>query len=124
MGMRMGMEHHEVKEFGARGAVAGWVSMYLCVMVPLVLCIRAAMTKQIEAHKVWMVRFHGALWGAFWAFRIHFIVAGPIFIHSINATTLIAIWGGAPTGIAVAEWASKRTGVASALNDYAEVLSL
>lgn len=112
MGMRMGSEHGDIKEYGGGWAVAGWVSMYLCTMVPLVIGIRAAMTKQLQAHRIWMIRFHGAMWGAFWAFRIHFILVGPIFIQSVDATTLWAVWTGAPTGIIVAEWAGKRKGAA------------
>ena len=55
-----------------------------------------------------MVRFYGSMWGAFLCFRLIFLLVGPLFIRSKAATTLAAVWGGAPLGILAAEWGEAR----------------
>ena len=49
------------------------------------------------------------MWGAFLAFRLIFLL-NRVLLASPKATTLAAVWGGAPVGIAAAEWAQRKWG--------------
>ena len=54
-------------------------------------------------HRVWMFRFAGSMWGAFWLFRVMLFVLDPVLRNVEAAALLICIWGSAPLGILIAE---------------------
>jgi hypothetical protein len=57
---------------------------------------------------VWMIRFAGSMWGAFWLFRLMLIVTGPLLRQWESLSLLLSIWLSAPLGIAIAEWMRLR----------------
>ena len=54
-------------------------------------------------HRIWMIRFAGAMWGAFWLFRVMLFVLGPLLRDYEAANILVCIWLSAPLGILIAE---------------------
>lgn len=101
--MTLAVEHGPVESYGGNAAVAGWFEMAACVLVPLIMGVRKARQRDFAAHRRWMVRWSGAMWGAFLVFRAIFLVLGPLLRWHKNACILIAIWVSAPIGMAVAE---------------------
>ena len=109
-GLHMGLDHGQHEAYGGYWGVAGWGSMFVLTMGPLFLGIRAAARRDIAAHKKWMNRFYGSMWGAFLCFRLLFLL-NRVLLAFPAATTLLAVWGGAPMGIAIAEFAQRKWGV-------------
>jgi len=101
--MTLAVEHGTVESYGGKLAVAGWFEMAACVLVPLVIGVRKAQRRDFAAHRRWMVRWSGAMWGAFLVFRAIFLVIGPLLRWHKNASTLTAVWACAPIGMGVAE---------------------
>lgn len=66
--------------------------------------VSMARSGEIAAHKVWMWRFIGSMWGAFWLFRVMLFVLGPIMGNIEAGAILVCIWFSAPLGIAITEW--------------------
>ena len=97
-------EHGPVDSYGGNLAVAGWMEMAACVLVPLWIGVRKAQERDFAAHRRWMVRWSGAMWGAFLVFRAIFLVVGPLLRWHKTACILFAIWGSAPIGMAIAEF--------------------
>jgi hypothetical protein len=56
-----------------------------------------------EAHRVWMWRFAGSMWGAFWGYRVIMLVPDPILRDTDGWTFLIPSWVSVPAGILIAE---------------------
>jgi hypothetical protein len=56
-----------------------------------------------ETHRIWMFRFIGSMWGAFWLFRVMLFVLDPLLRNTEAAALLICIWLSAPLGILIAE---------------------
>ena len=106
--MTLGVEHGTEEFYGGHLAVGGWFEMAACVLVPLVIGIRKAQQRDFAAHRRWMVRWNGAMWGAFLVFRAIFLVIGPLLRWHKNAEVLIAIWASAPIGMSVAEYMMNR----------------
>ena len=101
--MTLAVEHGTVESYGGKLAVAGWFEMAACVLVPLVIGVQKAQQRDFTAHRRWMVRWSGAMWGAFLVFRAIFLVMGPLLRWNKNASTLTAVWASAPIGMGVAE---------------------
>ena len=59
-------------------------------------------------HRVWMIRFVGAMYGAFWLFRALLVVTGPLFREWETVSLLISIWASAPLGLLIAEGLRRR----------------
>ena len=60
-----------------------------------------------------MIRFVGAMYGAFWLFRVLLIVTGPLLREWESASLLISIWASAPLGLVIADalrrsWDAKK----------------
>jgi hypothetical protein len=56
-----------------------------------------------EAHRVWMWRFAGSMWGAFWGYRVIMLVLDPFLRYTDGWTFLIPSWVSVPAGILIAE---------------------
>jgi hypothetical protein len=50
-----------------------------------------------------MIRFVGAMYGAFWLFRVLLMVTGPLLREWETASLLISIWASAPLGLLMAD---------------------
>jgi hypothetical protein len=104
----LGSEHHSEELYGGSYGMWGWFSMGSCVLGTLWAGIAAVKRKDIAAHKKWMVRWYGSMWGAFLVFRVLFLLGGLLRFHK-TAMSLIAVWTSAPLGIVIAEWHRLRS---------------
>ena len=96
-------EHDTVGPYGGVWAEWGFYSMSLCVYGAAVMGWRTAVQKDWEQHRIWMIRFVGAMYGAFWLFRALLIVTGPLLREWESASLLISIWLSAPLGLIIAD---------------------
>ena len=101
-------EHDAVKEYGGIWAEWGFYSMSLCVFGAAMMGWRMARRGDWAMHRVWMIRFAGAMYGAFWLFRALLVVTGPLFREWETASLLISIWVSAPLGLLIAEGLRRR----------------
>lgn len=95
--------HGSVNEYGGNLSMFGFWSMSLFVYGCAVMGIRAIRQGNFAAHRVWMIRFAGSMWGAFWLFRVILFVMGPLLRDYQSANILLCIWLSAPLGIVIAE---------------------
>jgi hypothetical protein len=86
----------------------GFYSMSLCVYVCAVVGIVKAVRGDSTAHRIWMIRFAGAMWGSFWLFRVMLFLLGPLLRNHEAAALLICIWFSAPLGVVIAEIARRK----------------
>ena len=96
-------EHDAVSPYGGIWAEWGFYSMSLCVYGAALMGWRTAAQKDWERHRIWMIRFVGAMYGAFWLFRVLLIVTGPLLREWESASLLISIWASAPLGLVIAD---------------------
>ncbi len=96
-------EHGSVRAYGGELAKYGFWFMSLCVYTCAVMGVVAIRNGNAALHRVWMIRFAGSMWGAFWIFRALLVVTGPLLRSWESASILISIWLSAPIGIAIAE---------------------
>jgi hypothetical protein len=92
-----------VAEYGGVLSMLGFWFMSLCVYSCAVMGVVAIVKGDTTRHRVWMIRFAGAMWGAFWLFRVMLFVQGPLLRDFETANILICIWFSAPLGILIAE---------------------
>lgn len=96
-------EHGDVNEYGGILAELGFYSMSAFVYGSAVMGVVTARRGDLVAHRTWMFRYAGAMWGAFWLFRVLLVVTGPLLRNWEAASLLISIWFSAPLGIIIAE---------------------
>lgn len=96
-------QHGSVVEYGGRLAEFGFYSMSAFVYICAVMGVVKARTGDMEAHRIWMFRFMGSMWGSFWLFRAMLLVLDPLLREYESAAILTCIWGSAPAGIIIAE---------------------
>jgi hypothetical protein len=101
-------EHGAVAHYGGNLSMFGFWFMALCVYVCAIMGIVKIRQRNFEAHRVWMIRYAGSMWGAFWLFRVMEFVLGPLLRNYDTASILICIWASAPLGILIAEIARRR----------------
>lgn len=101
-------QHGPVGEYGGSLSTWGFYSMSLCVYACALMGIGKAMRGDGAAHRIWMIRFAGAMWGSFWLFRVMLFVLGPLLRNHEAAALLICIWFSAPLGVLAAEWARRK----------------
>ncbi|MBI4940985.1 MAG: DUF2306 domain-containing protein [Actinobacteria bacterium] len=99
-------EHGAVPDYGGLWAETGFYSMSAVVYGTAVLGVLAARRGDAATHRVWMIRSLGALWGAFWLFRVMLVVTGPLLRGHNTASLLLSIWLSAPLGALVADRAA------------------
>lgn len=106
-------EHGPVSEYGGNLSMVGFWFMSLCVYGCAVMGVVAIRKGDAATHRIWMFRFAGSMWGAFWLFRVMLFVLGPLLRNWEAAALLICIWFSAPLGILIAEvlrrYLDKRT---------------
>ena len=101
-------EHGSVAEYGGTLSMLGFYSMAFVVYGCAVKTVSTARAGNIAAHRIWMFRFLGSMWGAFWIFRVMLFVLGPLLRNFEAAAILICIWTSAPLGVLIAEWFRTR----------------
>ena len=101
-------QHGPVTEYGGPLAQYGFYSMAAFVYACAVMGIIKARAGDMEAHRIWMFRFAGSMWGSFWLFRVMLFVIDPLLRNVESAAILICIWGSAPAGIVIAELIRRR----------------
>jgi len=101
-------EHGAVAAYGGDLAKYGFWFMSLCVYGCAVRGVWTIRSGDAELHRIWMVRFVGAMWGSFWLFRAMLVVTGPLLRQWETVSILCSIWLSAPAGIAIAEWLRRR----------------
>ena len=101
-------EHGNVSEYGGSLAMYGFWFMSLCVYGCAVMGVIAIRNGDSITHRIWMIRFAGSMWGAYWLFRVMLFVLGPILRSWEAAALLICIWFSAPLGILIAEVIRRR----------------
>ncbi len=95
--------HGSVGAYGGNLSMYGFWSMSLCVYGCAVMGVLAIRNGDRAGHRIWMIRFAGSMWGAFWLFRVMLFVLGPLLRDHEAANILVCIWLSAPLGILIAE---------------------
>lgn len=103
----LAVEHKSVARYGGPLSTYGFWFMSFCVYACVVMGIVAVKKKDLQAHRKWMIRYAGSLWGSFWVFRTIELVLGPFLRSYDTASILVCIWASAPLGIIIAEFARK-----------------
>jgi hypothetical protein len=101
-------EHDAVHSYGGIWAEWGFYSMSLCVYGAALMGWRCARRGDWQQHRIWMIRFAGAMYGAFWLFRLFLMVTGPLLREWETASILISIWTSAPAGLLIADVLRRR----------------
>jgi len=101
-------EHDGVGPYGGALSRYGFWFMSFCVYGCMLAGVAQARRGDAAAHRVWMIRFIGSMWGAFWIFRLMLIVTGPLFRDHEAVALLLSIWLSAPFGIVLAEGLRRR----------------
>jgi len=102
-------EHDAVSEYGGIWAELGFYSMSICVYGAAIMSVLAVRQGDTASHRVWSIRYAGAMWGAFWLFRVLLVVTGPLLRSYESASLLISIWLSAPLGLLIAEYFRRRS---------------
>jgi hypothetical protein len=100
--------HGSVSEYGGNLSMYGFWSMSFFVYGCAVMGVLAIRRGDVENHRIWMIRFAGSMWGAFWLFRVILFVMGPVLRDYPSANILLCIWVSAPLGILIAEVARRK----------------
>lgn len=101
----------ELDPVGAYGGALskyGFGFMSLCVYGCAVTGVIKIWQRDAHAHRVWMIRVAGSMWGAYWLFRIMLIFTGPLLRDYETVSLLMSIWLSAPLGILLAEYLRLR----------------
>lgn len=101
-------EHGSVGPYGGSLSTYGFYFMSFCVYSCAVMGVATVRGGDTAAHRIWMIRFAGAMYGAFWLFRLMLIVTGPIFREYESVSILLSVWLSAPLGIIIADLLRKR----------------
>ncbi len=101
-------QHGSVVEYGGSLAQYGFYSMAAFVYGSAIMGIAAVRSGDTVQHRVWMFRFAGSMWGAFWLFRVMLFVIDPLLREFEAVAILICIWGSAPLGIVLGDMVRRR----------------
>jgi len=112
----MASDHYYVDDYGGFNSTLAFYSMATCVLGTALGGILALRRRDMVSHRLWMIRFGGAMWGAFWVMRLLLLVTTPIFIHVPSGPVLTSVFAGSPLGILIAEVGSKRLSAKVAIN--------
>ena len=102
-------QHDAVGEYGGIWAEIGFYSMSIVVYGAVLMSVIAARQGLLREHRIWSIRAVGAMWGAFWLFRVMLVVTGPLLRSYESASILLSIWLSAPLGLLIAEAFRRRS---------------
>ncbi|MEM8564771.1 MAG: hypothetical protein AAGF57_21190 [Pseudomonadota bacterium] len=108
LGVILASQHHAVAAYGGLWSQWGLYSMSAFVFFTGLLGVAAIKRGHRAAHRVWMWRHAGALWGSFFVFRVTINALDPVFLDYPGVAWSTACWVGAPGGILIAEWFRRR----------------
>ena len=108
-------EHGAVPQYGGRLSEFGFYSMAVIVYGTAIMGVLAIRSGDRAAHRVWMWRFVGTMWGSFWLFRVMLFVLDPLLREYEALALLICIWFSAPLGLLIAEFIRRRVDASTAL---------
>jgi hypothetical protein len=114
-------EHGSVSHYGGNLSMLGFWFMGACVYGCAIMGIVSIRRRDFAAHRTWMLRYAGSMWGAFWLFRVMEFVLGPLLRNHDTASILICIWFSAPLGILIAEVIRTRGALGSGMAAANEV---
>lgn len=114
----MASEHGAVPEYGGVLSQYGFYFMSACTYVCAIMGVAAIYRGDAALHRIWMIRFAGAMWGSYWLFRVVLFFIDPVLRDVDTAAILTVIWGSAPAGIFIAE-AWRRRADARGIHDAA-----
>ena len=100
--------HGPVGEYGGVLSQYGFYSMSFFVYGCAVMGVIAIRGGNASAHRIWMIRFAGSMWGAFLIYRLLLFVTGPLLRDYESASFLISTWFSAPLGILIADALRRR----------------
>lgn len=101
-------QHGNVESYGGSLSTYGFWFMSLCVYGSAVMGVVAIRNGDAVQHRIWMIRLVGAMWGAYWLFRVMLFVLGPLLRNWDSAAILSCIWFSAPLGMMIAEMVRRR----------------
>ena len=101
-------EHGQVSHYGGQLSTLGFWFMAACVYGCAIMGLVRIRQRDMAAHRRWMFRYAGSMWGAFWLFRVMEFVLGPLLRNHDTVSILLCIWLSAPLGIALAELIRRR----------------
>lgn len=101
-------QHGTVSEYGGNMAMLGFYSMSFFVYGTAIMSVVTVRRGDIASHRIWTFRYAGAMWGAFWLFRVMLVITGPLLRNYESASLLLSIWLSAPLGIVIAEVFRRR----------------
>jgi hypothetical protein len=101
-------EHGAVPQYGGLLAELGFYSMSAVVYGAAIMGVLAIRSGDRAAHRVWMWRFVGTMWGSFWLFRVMLFVLDPLLRNYDAVALLICIWFSAPLGLLIADFIRRR----------------
>lgn len=104
LGVALASQHYAVTAYGGLWSQWGLYSMSAFVLFTGLLGVKEIKRGNRAAHRIWMWRHAGALWGSFFVFRITINILDPIFLDYPGVAWSVACWLGAPGGIFIAEW--------------------
>ncbi|MEC7763756.1 MAG: DUF2306 domain-containing protein [Pseudomonadota bacterium] len=98
----------DVTAYGHWWTTLGLYFLALNALIPAGIGVAKIMRKDYEGHRIWMWRYVGAIWGAYWIFRAEMMLV-DLFIKDAEGFTLaIPSWTGGLIGIALAEYIRRR----------------
>jgi hypothetical protein len=80
-------EHADVVDYAGALSTYGFWSMASFVVSCAIMGVVSIRKRDFDAHKKWMFRFVGSLWGSFWLFHAMELVLGPL-LKSYNILSL------------------------------------
>ena len=101
-------QHGPVAEYGGSWSAYGFYSMAAVVYGCAIMGVVAIRSGDAARHRVWMFRFAGSMWGAFWLFRVMLFVIDPLLRGVESAAILWCIWMSAPLGVVLGELVRRR----------------
>ncbi len=116
-------EHGTVPHYGGSLSMLGFWFMATCVYGCAIMGLVSIRQRDFQAHRTWMIRYAGSMWGAFWLFRVMEFVLGPLLRSYDTASLLICIWFSAPLGIALAEAIRRRAARGRVARDHGQPLA-
>lgn len=96
----------ELRGVAAYGGIWGEFGLYFlsfCVLTPAFMGIAAAAKGNHRAHRIWMWRFVGAIWGSYWIFRLEAMLI-DLLVRDIEGLPLaVPAWTSGVIGIVIGE---------------------
>ncbi|NVO25672.1 DUF2306 domain-containing protein [Donghicola mangrovi] len=101
-------ELSDVVAYGHWWTTFGLYFLALTTIVPATLGIVFVVKGDLEKHRIWMWRYTGAIWGAYWIFRAEMLLVDLLVKDAEGLTLAVPSWTSGLIGIALAEIIRRR----------------